>query len=243
MPEPAAELKANVAEGGIALILEEDPELAQHLPEPHRRHATALFAAPVITAGRGDWALPRLDPATTHGLLILDGLVARRVRLAHATAMEILGPGDLVQPSEEPQLPGAVTLQPDWEIFHPARFAVLDERITALLARWPRLSVALSARVLRRTQRLTYLLAVSHLSRIEDRLLATLWYLAASWGRVTPDGMMVPITLTHQALGEIAGAQRSSVSLAMASLRERQLVRLEGGTYLLRGDPPSWKRS
>ena len=156
-----------------------------------------------------------------------------------ATAMEILGPRDVVRPWENPPLADTVALQTRWEIFQPARFAVLDERITALLARWPTLSVALSGRLLRRSERLSYLLAVSHLPRIEDRLLATLWYLAASWGRVTADGMTVPISLTHQGLGEIAGAQRPSVTLAMASLRDRGLVtRQAAGTYLLCGDPP-----
>ncbi len=230
---------AVIADGRRACILEEDQELAAHIPKHHRQRVGPLFSAPVIQVACGAWAIPLLDPATTYGLLLLDGLVGRRVALVNATAMEILGPGDIMRPWDDPSLTDAVDLQAGWEILRAARFAVLDERITALIARWPTLSVALSGRLLRRAQRLTFLLAVSHLSRIEDRLLATLWFLAASWGRVTPDGMTVPINLTHQALGEIAGAQRSSVTLAMASLRRRRLViRHQGGTYVVCGEPP-----
>jgi hypothetical protein len=68
-----------------------------------------------------------------------------------------------------------------------------------------------------------------------------LWYLAASWGRVTPLGLKIPIPLTHQALGELAGAQRPSVTLAVAALCDRGLVsRMPDGTYVLCGDRPPW---
>lgn len=238
-----AEPRLPHGDGRIALILDEDPELAGRLPEQHRRPATRLLYASVLRAGRGSWDPPRLDPATTYGLLLLDGLIGQRVRVANATAMEILGPGDVIRPWDELPLADTLALPADWEIFQPARLAVLDKRITALIARFPQLSVALSGRLLRRNQRLSYLLAVSHLSRLEDRLLATLWYFAVSWGRVSRGGVAIPISLTHQTLGEIAGAQRPSVSIAMASLRDRRLLtREDDGTYVLCGDTPTWQR-
>ena len=85
---------------------------------------------------------------------------------------------------------------------------------------------------------------LKRLRRIEDRLLGTLWYLAATWGRVTPRGLAVPISLTHQTLGELAGAQRPSVTLGMAALRDRGLVdRMPDGTYVLCGDHALWREA
>ncbi len=222
-------------------ILQEDQELAERLPERQREEATPLLHARVVEAGRGSWAPPQLNPVTSFGLLLLDGLVARRVDIAGALAIEIVGPGDIVRPSEGPPLTDAEPVQPGWEVFHRARFAVLDQRITALITRSPELSLAFADRLVRRTSRLQIFLALSHLRRIEDRLLGTLWYLAASWGRVTPRGLTVPISLTHQTLGELAGAQRPSVTLALATLREQGLVdRMPDGTYVLCGDQPPW---
>lgn len=45
-----------------------------------------------------------------------------------------------------------------------------------------------------------------------------LWHLADRWGRVTPDGVIVPLKLTHEALGRLVGAQRPTVTLALGEL-------------------------
>ena len=237
-PSPA------VGDGAGALILQEDHELAQQLPERQREDATQLLRAPVVEVGRGNWTPPQLDPAAIFGLLLLDGLVARRVEVAGWRVSDgDPGPGDIVRPSEDARLDDAAPLRADWEVFQPARIAVLDQQMTALTAGWPKLSLAFSDRLVRRTRRLSYLLALSHLRRIEDRLLAMLWHLAGSWGRVTPHGLKIPISLTHQALGELAGAKRSSVTLALATLRDRGLVsRMPDGTYVLHGDDLPWQQ-
>ena len=227
------------ADAPFVLFLEEDAELAELLPEPQRQRAASLLRARIVEAGPGSWRPVGLDGASGWGLLVLDGIMAHRVRLADTTTMELLGPGDILRPGEDSHPADGLAVPAEWEILQPARLAILDERITAVAARWPQLSAALSSRLLRRTQRLIYLLAVSHLSRLEDRLLATLWCLAAAWGRVSPQGLIVPVRLTHQALGELAGAQRSSVSIAMGLLRERQAVTCSrDGSYIVRDAPP-----
>jgi CRP/FNR family transcriptional regulator, cyclic AMP receptor protein len=235
-----------VGVGRIAWLLKEDRELAQQLPEAEREHAEQLLRSPVIELECGRWTPPQPAADADFGLLLLDGLVARRVAAPGAFALEILGPGDIVRASEYSPLADASQFDAGWEVFQPARLAVLDKRVIAMITRWPELTLALSDRLVRRTQRLGHLLAVSHLPRLEDRLLGTLRCLAASWGRVTPRGLRVPIALTHEALGELAGARRPSVTLALAALRDRGLVtRMPDGTYLLCGDglssqqPPS----
>ncbi|HZU59528.1 MAG TPA: hypothetical protein VE983_01090, partial [Solirubrobacteraceae bacterium] len=57
------------------------------------------------------------------------------------------------------------------------------------------------------------------------------------WGRVTPDGLCIPFHLTHEVLGEIIGARRPSVSVAVGNLRRRdEIFRRDDGFFVLSGD-------
>ena len=51
--------------------------------------------------------------------------------------------------------------------------------------------------------------------------MAGMWLLAESWGRVTPAGTRVLISLSHEVLGGLVGARRSTVTLAVSRLAER----------------------
>ena len=65
-------------------------------------------------------------------------------------------------------------------------------------------------------------------------MLAVLWHLAETWGRVMPEGTVVPFPLTHAAIGRFVRARRPTVSLATAELEQRDLLhRLTDGTWLL----------
>ena len=242
-PLPVTPVRAADPAGAPAtsLILEEDPELAQGLPPDQRRAATALFRAEVVSVNRPRWQPPDYEPTITYGLMVLDGLMGRRVHVGKAVATELLGPGDILRPWDEPTLWEMIPPELDWRVFRPTRLAVLDERITALIGRRHELVISFSGRLLRRARSIAYLTAVSHLNRVEDRLIATLWHIASSWGRVGPEGVSVPFHLTHEVLGEILGAQRPSVTIAVRRLQRRQQVkRTSGGGYLLIGDPADW---
>jgi hypothetical protein len=66
-----------------------------------------------------------------------------------------------------------------------------------------------------------------------------LWYLAERWGRVTPEGVIVPLRLTHETLARLVGAQRPSVTTAIRQLeQEDHLRRTPDRLWLLCGDPP-----
>jgi len=96
----------------------------------------------------------------------------------------------------------------------------------------------LHARIGDQSERLAIQLVICQLPRVEDRLLALLWLLAESWGRVTPLGTLVPVSLTHDALGELIGARRSTVTLALNELTERGAIVRQNGTWLLLESPP-----
>jgi CRP/FNR family transcriptional regulator, cyclic AMP receptor protein len=223
-------------------ILEEDPDLAERLPADLRRDATRLLRAPVVVVDSPRWQPPASEPsANTFGLLVLEGLMGRRIRLGPAVATELLGSGDILRPWDRPTLEHLIPAEADWRVFRPARLAVLDDRITALIGRRPELIVGFASRLFRRARYAHYLMAISHLTRVEDRLRAALWHIASNWGRVTPAGVRVPFRLTHEVLGEIIGAQRPSVTLAIGHLTQRdELAQAPGGEWILTGDPAGW---
>jgi CRP/FNR family cyclic AMP-dependent transcriptional regulator len=231
------------SEGEVALILREEPDLADGLSPSDRRAAIATFRARVISVSRPRWEPPELDPATTYGLMVLEGLIGRRVRIGPAVGTELLSCGDILRPWDEPTLWGMIPPELDWRVFRPTRLAVLDERITTLIGRRPQLVVNFSGRILRRARSVAYIMAISHHTRVEDKLLVTLWHLASSFGRVTPEGVVIPFRLTHEVLGEIVGAQRPSVTTAIGRLQDSaQIKRAPGGGYVLLADPADWVR-
>src|SRR5829696_3463172 len=62
---------------------------------------------------------------------------------------------------------------------------------------------------------------------------------ADRWGKVTKDGIVIPLKLTHQVLGRIVGAQRPSVTTALKTLTDRgALERAADGAWVLHGEPP-----
>jgi hypothetical protein len=55
---------------------------------------------------------------------------------------------------------------------------------------------------------------------------------------MTPDGVALPMTLSHRLLGQLVGARRPTVSTALGELaREGELERRDDGTWLLTGAP------
>lgn len=220
-------------------ILVADPDLGAGLSPDDLRAASRVLTAPVIDLLRPRWEPPVHDPLTTFGLLVLEGLLGRRVTVGAAVATELLGPGDILRPWDEPTMWGMIPPELDWRVFRPAQLGVLDKQVTAVIGRRPQLIINFSSRLLRRARSVAYLAAITHQTRVEDKLLATLWHLASNWGRVTPAGVCVPYRLTHEVLGEIIGAQRPSVTIALQRLqRQQRLTRLEDGGFLLTGGPP-----
>ena len=117
--------------------------------------------------------------------------------------------------------------------------AVLDRRFAAEAARYPEITAVLFDRLSERSVRLATTQAISQLTRVDRRLKALFWHLAERWGRVSGDGVIVPLALTHRILGQLVGARRPTVSTALSELAEREeLIRRPDGSWLLRGDPP-----
>lgn len=228
--------------GAVALLIE-DPDLAAGIREEERATAERLVVVPAFTAEKGAWNWNSSDVAEEPnlGLLILEGFVTVNVHLDDRVASQVAGAGDVLYGGGP--VAGEVTLpaRVSHAVGKQARIAVLDRRFIAAVRRWPELLVALHERLRAQERRLAIHAAIGKLRRVEDRVLAVLWHLGERWGRVTPEGVIVPLVLTHEALGRLAGAERPTVSLALTGLGERGDVRRrDDGAFVLR--QKSWER-
>jgi CRP/FNR family cyclic AMP-dependent transcriptional regulator len=213
-----------VAAHDLVRLLDADPELGERLAPDELDRARHQLVAETRRVPTGRWdAAGVLEPGGTPlGLLLLDGLLLRDLDLR---------PWDT--DSANSDLPFVAR----WTVLEPVRLALLDERFLYAAVRYPAVIDALFARASRRQRGLSVRLVVNQLVRLEDRLTLALWTLAERWGRVTPDGVLVPMGLTHSALARLVGARRPSVTSALGDLaRDRLLERTEEG-WLLRGDP------
>jgi CRP-like cAMP-binding protein len=86
---------------------------------------------------------------------------------------------------------------------------------------------------------LAFHLAIVHVRHAETRLHLLLWHLADRWGRVTPQGVHLPLALTHERLAHLVCMRRPTASTALQRLSKAgELRRMRDGTWLLTGTPP-----
>src|SRR5919197_914337 len=221
-------------------LLEADPDLLKGLDERTAEQASAAAVTDAVAFEPGPWE-PSLEAiGTLYGLFVVEGLICREGVIEGRRAAELLGPGDVVRPATSEEPDPSVSFQVEWEILESTTFAVLDREFADAVAPWPEIAAALMDRMVGRAHALAFQLAVSHLKLVETRVLAVLWYYADRWGRVTPEGRVLPVRLTHGLLARVVGARRPSVSTALGRLQDRGLVdRMENGHWLLLGEPPS----
>lgn len=173
------------------------------------------------------------------GLLVLDGFLVRHVDVVGRPATELLGAGDLLRPWQ-PDRTAPFSSGARWHVLEPCRVALLDERVCAVIGRWPDLVAALVGRALARSREQAIALAVGQIPSMRLRLLVVLWHVAGRWGRPYDGGTVIPVRLTHELLANLTSGQRPSVSHAIGALRRRGLVdRTSDGRFVLRGEPPS----
>ena len=168
-------------------------------------------------------------------MLVLDGLLARSVHVAGQRRSELVGPGDVIRPWDSGDEEIA-RLRADiaWTVLEPARLGDLDTTFARAVCRAPEVLSVLLLRTIRRSQRMALQLAIGDLRRVDERLLAMFAHLGDRWGRVTPDGIHVPLRLTHELIGQLIGAQRPTVTTALGDLRrDGRLVKRSDRTWLL----------
>jgi CRP-like cAMP-binding protein len=223
-------------------VFEHDPDLLQDVPEPAAAALRARLLTHRVRLEQGPWQPPAhaTDMAGHLGLLVVEGLLVRTMRLVGRECSEIVGPGDLLRPWDGEDPGESVRADCHWRVLEPTTLAALDAKFAARTARWPTIAAALLARSARRCRSLVHQATIAHVRNADARVLLVLWHLADRWGRVTPRGVVLRLSLTHQLLAQLTCLQRPTVSSALGQLAQQgQLTRLAGGGWILHGEPPA----
>ncbi len=226
---------------GTVRLLDADPELARDLDPTAWAEAQRLAVVRHVELGPGELSLdPRRPP-----LLLLAGAVLRQTWVGGHAAAELLGPGDVVHGHGVGD--SVVVERVEWTVHLPVRAAVLDERMGAITRRWPTIGARMADRLSEQHARTGTLAAITQLPRVDLRVLGLLWHLAERWGRVTPEGLLLPMRLTHRTIGRLIGAQRPTVTLAVGQLVAVGAIKgpQPGGGWVLKVGPdgehrPAW---
>jgi CRP/FNR family cyclic AMP-dependent transcriptional regulator len=223
-------------------VFARDPDLLEGVDEPTAATLRAQIVTRRVHVDAGSWqpAWSDEEVAGHLGLLVIDGVLVRTLRLVGRECSEIVGPGDLIRPwdcdAPYESVPGAS----HWRALQATTLASLDARFALRIARWPTIASALLARGTQRCTSLVHQATIAHVRSADARVLLVLWHLADRWGRVTPDGILVPVPLTHQLLAQLTCLQRPTVSSAVGQLSQQgQLTRLSERGWLLHGEPPT----
>jgi CRP/FNR family cyclic AMP-dependent transcriptional regulator len=223
-----------------AALLDLDPELGAELTAERFAIARSQLMVRVMRLPRGEWGCDNLASISPQnvGLLTIAGVIAREVLLEDTVSTELLGPGDVLRPWTREGDSQLLQQQVRWQILADAQVAVLSRATGIALARFPEINAAVVERVCARAHRLATMQAISHVNSVERRLQALFWHLAERWGRVTTDGVVVPLAFSHRLLGELVGARRPTVTTAIHTLeRDGKLMRRADATWLLTGEP------
>lgn len=214
-------------------LLSEDKALARCVPAAERAAAEAQLVARTITVAPGELNPPAMAAdASTFALLLTSGLLRADVDFAGRRTSETLVPGDVLLP-HQPR-PDGFRTQRRVTALSWATFALLDRRFMRVAAHWPQLMVELHQRLADQEHRIAVNGAIGQLPRTDDRILSAFRHLAFRLGEDATDGVILPVPMTHAEIGQMIGASRPTVSLALTRLAtEGRLERRTDGSWLL----------
>jgi CRP-like cAMP-binding protein len=216
-------------------LLDVEPGIGRFLT-PEERDAAGLLELPVrdLPSGSDDVDALLVEEGA-FGALVLSGMLSGEISVNDRVARRLLGVGDLYLRAAE--LPELLTWS-SCRATKGTRLALLDDEILIAVYRWPRIVAGLLTHAAEQSERVAVQLAISHLPHVEERLVAIMSLIAERWGYVTPRGTVIPVPLTHETLGSMIGARRPTVSIALGSLAQRDvLVRHHHGWLLRQGSP------
>jgi CRP/FNR family transcriptional regulator, cyclic AMP receptor protein len=219
------------ARRGLAL-LDADPDFRHAMPADEEAAARRLVVVPRLDLAPGPWAPPGGAPAW--GAVVIAGVLVHDLPAGDRIATQLIGPGDVIDPWAAGEASPATAR---WSVLRdPVTLAVLDAGFGRAVRRWPGLAAVAHRKLADRAERLAAHAAILQLPAVDDRIMGVLWELAERFGRVRPDGVVVPLRLTHQQLGQLVGAQRPTVSLALRALvATGRVSRTDAGGWLLAG--------
>lgn len=219
-----------------------DPDLGAGIDPGRRALAERACVARTLEIPRGPWdadVVSGEDNRSGFGLLVVSGILCRRVVQSECHGAELIGPGDLLRPWDRVGEWATIPTESSWLVIERARVAILDGEFARRATPFPQIAPALIRRGLLRSRYLAILIAIIGQRRVETRLTMLFWHLADRFGQVRGEWVSVPVPLTHSLLSELVAARRPSVTTALSGLQERGVLRREGSGWLLRGPAPT----
>lgn len=202
------------------------PEILASVPADDRQLAERTLTVPLVTADDVDLAdvIGEQIPAA-FGFLIVDGVVLKETTLARRSALELLGPRDVLPPplTAVRQLESRAVSR--YLAHGPVSLAAIEAHFRHASRRWPGIADILHDRLGRQTHRASMHLAMLHLPRIEDRVIALFSDLAERFGRVAEDGILIDLPLTHEEIGGLVAGRRPTVTIALQKLAANGLLK------------------
>jgi len=228
--------RTDPAPGSRVRIFEADPRLAEAMPTKLRAKLRDL-SVPVRSVEPGRWTPSARSGDDALALLILEGAINLETELFGETAIEILGPGDPLLPSEEAE-PGPLPHQTSWRVIAHSRVAVLTSEITRRLHLMPGVADELLRRTRESARGLRRQHAIAENPSVPQRLLLTLWHLADRWGYPTERGVVIEVPLTQRVLASIVHCRRATLGRMLGKLRDKQVLSQRDGFLILHSLPP-----
>lgn len=211
------------------------PEIVAGVAVKDRPLVERALIVPVISARDDDLAeVIRTQTPAAFDFLLVDGVVLKETTLAGRSALELLGPGDLLAPplTAARQLEARAVSR--YLAHGRVSLAAIERHVREAARHWPAIADFLHDRLARQTHHASMHLAMLHLPRIEERLIALFADLGERFGHVSADGILIDLPLTHELIGGLVGARRPTVTLALHALASRGLIeRLPDGRWKL----------
>jgi CRP-like cAMP-binding protein len=214
-------------------LLDLEPDLLQFLTiDDQAKLESATLRVIALPEGRRIDVTDLLERSGAFAAVVQTGMVLRDLQLGTQRGLRLLGPGEVITLREAPTSPMLATSS--YRATGETMVVLLGNAFLLAARQAPGLMVGLHVRLSEQLDRLATQLVICQLPRVEERILSMLWLLAESWGRVTPSGTTLQLSLTHELLGAMVGARRPTVTLALGELAERgALVHQDRGWLLL----------
>src|ERR1700759_1271002 len=105
----------------LVRLLDADPELGDRLAPEDQQRAGHQLVAEVLRVPAGRWdAAGAVEPGGSPlGLVILGGLLLRRLHLGRRAAPEVLGFGDILRPWDADSAASELPLVARWTVLEP----------------------------------------------------------------------------------------------------------------------------
>lgn len=212
-------------------LLETDPGLGRYAGSAGRERLEQIRVECVeLRPGRLDLGHPAFADVGL-GLVIVSGLLARRLAIAGGVGMNLYSTSDLIQPQVEVEHQRSSA---EWLVLAPSQMVVLGEEFRQAVSAVPGFGMALLERAQTSEARAAAQLAILNSPRLEAKLCSLIWFLAEHWGDVDGDNASIRLDLTHQNLAMLVGAHRPSVSVALARLDSQGALRRAGSRWTVR---------